>query len=226
MDRHVLRQRFQGVIGVTVTPVDDDYEVDYGRMAELTKWWVENGLVKGKAMLKVNSVMGEGPQLRDDEWPALIRTAVQAADGKVDVIAGTHCKDTKRTIEDSKKAEDLGAIGLGWIPLGKNFEDPESQAALRALVESISGCDEIDELDRDGFFTDAHSRFVAKIGAATPENHLTGAALGRVVLDLARQGWSFDVEGEQSQAHPPDHHLEAGGSEVTKESPTRKKRLA
>ena len=122
MDRHVLRQRFQGVIGVTVTPVDDDYEVDYGRMAELTKWWVENGLVKGKAMLKVNSVMGEGPQLRDDEWPALIRTAVQAADGKVDVIAGTHCKDTKRTIEDSKKAEDLGAIGLQIAP--PLFNDP------------------------------------------------------------------------------------------------------
>jgi 4-hydroxy-tetrahydrodipicolinate synthase len=116
-------------VGVTVTPVDDDYEVDYGRMAELTKWWVANGLVKGKAMLKVNSVMGEGPQMRDDEWPGMIRTVVQAADGKVDVIAGTHCKDTRRTIEDSKKAEDLGAIGLQIAP--PMFNDPNQDDILR-----------------------------------------------------------------------------------------------
>ena len=129
MDRQELRQRLQGIVGVTVTPVDDDYEVDYGRMAELTKWWVANGLVKGKAMLKVNSVMGEGPQMRDDEWPGMIRTVVQAADGKVDVIAGTHCKDTRRTIEDSKKAEDLGAIGLQIAP--PMFNDPNQDDILR-----------------------------------------------------------------------------------------------
>ena len=41
MNREELRQRFQGVVGVTATPFDDNYEVDCGRMADLTRWWVE-----------------------------------------------------------------------------------------------------------------------------------------------------------------------------------------
>jgi 4-hydroxy-tetrahydrodipicolinate synthase len=140
MNRAELRERLQGVVGVTVTPFDDDYEVDYGRMADITRWWVENGLVKGKAMLKVASVMGEGPQMRDDEWPALVRTVVQAADGKVDIIAGTHCKDTKRTIEDARRAQDLGAVGLQIAP--PIFNDPDQDDMLR-FYEAVSDAIEI-----------------------------------------------------------------------------------
>ena len=135
MNRDELRQRFQGVVGVAVTPVDDDFEIDYGRMADLTQWWVQNGMVRGKAMLKIGSVMGEGPQMRDDEWPALLRTVVRAADGKVDVIGGTHCKDTRRTIEDCKRASDLGAVGLQIAP--PMFNDPNQDDILR-FYEAVS----------------------------------------------------------------------------------------
>ena len=129
MNRNELRNVFKGVVGVTITPYDDDYEVDYGKMYDLTQWWVENGMVRGKAMLKVASVMGEFPQLRDDEWPPLIRTVVQAAKGKIDIIAGSHYKDTKRTIEDSLRAQDLGAIALQIAPPA--FNDPNQDDILR-----------------------------------------------------------------------------------------------
>ena len=129
MNRNELRNIFKGVVGVTVTPYDDDYEVDYGKMYDLTQWWIENGMVRGKAMLKVASVMGEFPQLRDDEWPPLIRTVVQAAKGKIDIIAGSHYKDTKRTIEDALRAQDLGAMALQIAPPA--FNDPNQDDILR-----------------------------------------------------------------------------------------------
>ena len=129
MNRQELRDRFRGIVGVTVTPMDDDYEVDLGRMYDLTQWWVENGLTRGRAMLKVVSVMGEFSQLTDAEWPAVVRSAVQAADGKVDIIAGTHYKDTKRTIQDALRAQDLGAIGLQIAPPAMN--DPNQDDILR-----------------------------------------------------------------------------------------------
>ena len=88
MNREELKELRRGCIVATVTPFDDDFEVDYGRMAELTRWWVERGLVKGKAVLKVASMMGEVPQMRDDEWTALLRTTVQAAKGSAAVMAG------------------------------------------------------------------------------------------------------------------------------------------
>ena len=116
MEREALKRLIVGPIATVPTPFDEDYEVDYGRMAELTKWWVESGLVKGKAVIKVAAAMGEGPMLSDHEWPALLRTTVQAADDKAAIVCGLHYKDTKRTIEDARRAQDLGAIALQVCP--------------------------------------------------------------------------------------------------------------
>jgi 4-hydroxy-tetrahydrodipicolinate synthase len=116
MDREELKKLIVGPIATVPTPFDDDFEVDYRKMGDLTQWWVEQGLVTGRAVIKVAAAMGEGPQLRDEEWPALLRTAVQAADGKASIWCGLHYKDTIRTIEDAKKAQDLGAVGLQISP--------------------------------------------------------------------------------------------------------------
>ena len=129
MNRDELKKLIRGIIVATPTPFNDNLEVDYGKMYNLTEWWIENGMVRDKAMLKVASVMGEFQQLRDDEWPPLIRSVVQAARGKVDIIAGSQYKDTKRTIEDCKKAADLGAFGIQIAPPALN--DPNQDDILR-----------------------------------------------------------------------------------------------
>ncbi|MBM3934934.1 MAG: dihydrodipicolinate synthase family protein [SAR202 cluster bacterium] len=116
MNRNELKKLILGPIATVPTPFDSEYHVDYGRMYDLTKWWVANGVVKGRAVIKVAAAMGEGFMLRDDEWPALLRTVVNAADGKAAIVHGLHYKDTLRTIEDAKRAQDLGAIGLQISP--------------------------------------------------------------------------------------------------------------
>ena len=108
MNRAELREILRGLVVVATTPMDDDYELDLGNMYEITQWWVESGVVTGRACIKIASVMGEVPQLRDSEFGPLVRTVVQAADGRVPIIAGIHDKDTIRTIEDAKTAQDLG----------------------------------------------------------------------------------------------------------------------
>ena len=135
MNRQQKRDVYQGVIGVTVTPYYDNYEVNYGKMADLTKWWISNGLVRGDAALKVCSVMGEAPQLRENEWINMLKTTVDAAEGKVDIIGGTHCKDTLRTIEDLNKAHDLGVVGMQVAP--PLFNDPNQDDILR-YYEALS----------------------------------------------------------------------------------------
>lgn len=92
--------------------MDDSFAIDYGAMAELTKWWVASGLTKDRAPLKVAAAMGEGPDLSDDEWPRLLRTVVDAAGPDAAVICALKPKNTLHTIEDAKRAQDLGAIGL------------------------------------------------------------------------------------------------------------------
>lgn len=125
MNREKTKQLIQGPIATVPTPFDVDNEVDYGRMHELTQGWVERGLVKGKAVIKVAAAMGEGPMLSDDEWPHLLRTVVQAADDKAAIVCGLHYKDTKRTIEDAKRAEDMGAHALQVCPPVFNLPSQE-----------------------------------------------------------------------------------------------------
>ena len=111
-----IKSLIVGPIATVPTPFDDEFEVDYGKMHELTQMWVDEGLVKGRAVLKVAAAMGEGPMLRDDEWPYLLRTVVQAANDKAAIVCGLHYKDTKRTIEDAKRAQDMGAHALQVCP--------------------------------------------------------------------------------------------------------------
>ena len=116
MNREEFKQLIVGPVATVPTPFDEDYEVNYGRMYELTQQWVDEGLVKGRGIIKVAAAMGEGPMLRDEEWPYLLRTVVQAADDKAAIVCGLHYKDTKRTIEDALKAQDMGAHALQVCP--------------------------------------------------------------------------------------------------------------
>lgn len=140
VNREELRKLIVGAIATVPTPFDDEFEVDYTRMAEATERWIQGGLVQGKSVIKVAAAMGEGPQLRDNEWPHLLRTAVEAARGRVPVLCGIHYKDTVRTVEDARRAQDLGAIGLQISP--PVFNDPTQDDILR-YYEAVSDAVEI-----------------------------------------------------------------------------------
>lgn len=116
MNRDELKKLVLGPSAPVVTPFDDGFEIDHGKMYELTQWWVESGLVKGKGIIKIAAAIGEGPMLRDDEWPYFLRTVVRAAGDKATIMCGLHYKDTKRTIEDAKRAQDMGALALQVCP--------------------------------------------------------------------------------------------------------------
>ena len=140
MNRDELKRLIVGPIATVPTPFDDDFEVDYGMMADLTRLWVENGLVTGKAVIKVAAAMGEGPMLSEAEWPSLLRTVVQAAKGRAAIVCGIFRKDTKRSVEDAKRAQDLGAIGLQVAP--PIFSAPTQDDLLR-YFEALSNAIEI-----------------------------------------------------------------------------------
>ena len=112
MNREQLRKRIRGTPATLPTAFDTDMNLDTARMAEMTQWWVEQGLGTDVAALKTSAAMGEGPDLNDDEWPELLRTVVNSAHTGATVICGLKPKNTLHTIEDAKRAQDLGAIGL------------------------------------------------------------------------------------------------------------------
>ncbi len=113
MNREQLKKKMRGLsVAIPTAFTEDDQSLDLGTMADLTQWWVKEGLGVGSTTLKVAAAWGEGPDLSDDEWPELLRTVVDNAGGDAVVTCALKEKSTRHTIEDAKKAQDLGAIGL------------------------------------------------------------------------------------------------------------------
>ena len=112
MNREELKQIMRGVSVAVPTPFDQDYRLDLAATTDLTQWWVSQGLGGSESMIKLCSAWGQGPDLSDDEWPHLVRTVVDAGGPGVNVMCGLKSKDTMRTIEDAKIAQDMGANSL------------------------------------------------------------------------------------------------------------------
>ncbi|MBM3236751.1 dihydrodipicolinate synthase family protein [Candidatus Poribacteria bacterium] len=139
MTRDELKKLIRGTLATIVTPFDNKMKLDLARMTDLTRWWVENGLGTDVAPLKVAAAMGEGPDLSDEEWPHLLRTVVNAAGSDAVVMCGLKTKNTLHTIEDAKKAQDLGAVGLQIdLPM---FHHPNQDDYVRYFTDISDAID-------------------------------------------------------------------------------------
>ena len=138
MNREQLKKRIRGTPVTLPTPFDDDMKVDFPRLADVTKWWVEEGLGTNDAPLKTSAAMGEGPDLSDDEWPHILRTVVNAAGPDKTVICGLKPKNTLHTIDDAKKAQDLGAVGLQIdLPFFHHAQQDDNVRHFGAISDAI-----------------------------------------------------------------------------------------
>ncbi len=138
MNRTQLRKLIVGPIATVPAAFDHKFEIDHGLMATATERWIEAGLVNGRSTLKVAASIGEGHLLREDEWPRLLQTVVEAAQGRVPVLGAIHHKDTLRTIEDAKRAADVGVPALQISP--PIFNLPSQEDILRfygAVSEAV-----------------------------------------------------------------------------------------
>ena len=138
MDRDELKRRIRGTPVTLPTPFDKDLKVDYGRLTDMTHWWVEQGLGTDDAPLKTSAAMGEGPDLSDDEWPHILRTVVNAAGPGKTVICGLKPKNTLHTIDDGRRAQDLGAVGLQIdLPFFHHAQQDDNVRHFSAISDGI-----------------------------------------------------------------------------------------
>jgi 4-hydroxy-tetrahydrodipicolinate synthase len=105
---HAADSRWSGAMTAIVTPFREDGEVDHEALAALAAWQVDQG-IRG---LVPAGTTGEGATLADQEHQAVVRTVVEAVDGRVPVIAGCGSNDTVRTVDAARRVEAAGADGL------------------------------------------------------------------------------------------------------------------
>ena len=99
---------FKGIATALITPFTASGEVDYDAYGRLIDWQIESGI---DAIVSCGT-SGEGPTLSDAEHKEVVRYAVERANGRVPVIAGTGSNDTAYAVELTKFASECGADAM------------------------------------------------------------------------------------------------------------------
>ncbi|NIM44484.1 MAG: hypothetical protein GTN80_02030 [Nitrososphaeria archaeon] len=106
-----LKEKLTGVLCVMSTPFRQDDEIDEEGLKENTGFLIDKCLNRDFVLVPTGST-GEFFALTDEERKKVIKIVIEEANGKLPVIAGTAQAATKKTLEMSKYAEDVGADGV------------------------------------------------------------------------------------------------------------------
>jgi 4-hydroxy-tetrahydrodipicolinate synthase len=106
------KDRFRGLIPATITPMDENSQIDIEAYDDYLKWIVNQGVVG----LAVNVDTGEGPTLSSDERVTLLEMARQRLNKPKLLVAGLTEASTSRSIEEARKAKEAGADAVLVFP--------------------------------------------------------------------------------------------------------------
>lgn len=101
------RGLFNGVCTALITPFKDG-KIDYVSLKKLIEFQIENGV----DALLINGTTGESATLTEQEKREIIDFSVREVNGRVPLIAGTGSNDTKKAVELSQYACEVGADGV------------------------------------------------------------------------------------------------------------------
>ena len=136
---------FQGVYTAMITPFSTDGEIDESALRRLVHAQIEAG-VSGLVPM---GTTGESPTVTHQENLRVIEIVIDAADGRVPVIAGTGSNSTAEAVDMTRRAKDMGAsASLQVSPyynkpsqegLYRHFTTIADQVDLPVVVYNIPG---------------------------------------------------------------------------------------
>jgi 4-hydroxy-tetrahydrodipicolinate synthase len=129
-----MSQTFQGSFVAMVTPFRNG-KVDEAKLRELVEFHITNGT----AGLIPCGTTGESPTLSHDEHHRVVELVIEAARGRIRVVAGTGSYSTSDAIEMTRHAERAGAAGA--LVVNPYYNKPTQEGLyrhFRAVAESVA----------------------------------------------------------------------------------------
>lgn len=127
----MLSGDLQGTHAALYTPFTADGDVDIPALRALCQRLVDAGVG-----LVPCGTTGETPTLTADEYTTVVRTAVEVAEGRVPVTAGTGSNCTQTTIATTRRAHELGAdAALVVVPYYNKPPQVSLLAHFRAVAD-------------------------------------------------------------------------------------------
>jgi 4-hydroxy-tetrahydrodipicolinate synthase len=126
---------FQGSITALITPFKNG-KVDTKAFRKLVEWQID----QGTHGLVPCGTTGESPTLTHDEHREVVELCIEAASGRVPVIAGTGSNSTAEAVELTRHAKSAGADGV--LVVTPYYNKP-TQEGLYLHYKAINDCTNI-----------------------------------------------------------------------------------
>ncbi len=127
---------FGRLLTAMVTPMTSEGAVDYDGAARLADYLVTQMRNDG---LVISGTTGESPTTSDAEKDRLLRTVIEAVDGRATIVAGVGTYDTAHSCELARQAEQAGADGLLVVTPYYNKPPQHGLVAHFTAVADASG---------------------------------------------------------------------------------------
>lgn len=121
---------FKGVATALITPLDEN-GVNYEKLGKLIDWQIEEGI----NAIVICGTTGEASTLTDEEHRAVIKFAVERANKRVPIIAGTGSNDTDYAVDLTRFACEVGVDGVLVVT---PYYNKTSQAGLIKMFTTIA----------------------------------------------------------------------------------------
>ncbi|WCL55727.1 4-hydroxy-tetrahydrodipicolinate synthase [Gimibacter soli] len=185
---------FQGSITALITPFTEDGSVDAKRYQKFVDWQIKEGT---HGLVPVGTT-GESPTLTHEEHHHVVELCIEAAGGRVPVMAGTGSNSTREAISLTQAAQKMGAdAALIVTP----YYNKPNQAGLYAHFKAIH-----DATDLPIYIYNIPGRSVIDMGVETM------AALAELPRIAGVKDATGDLEraAQQYRAMGPDFIMLSG----------------
>jgi len=122
---------FHGVFTALVTPMKANEGIDLKTLAQQVETMIASGI---HGLIPLGST-GEFYALTAEERRAVLLTTLEAAGGRVPVVAGTNAGSTRDVVAFSREAEELGCDGVMLAPPYYSLPQPDE---LRAHIKAVN----------------------------------------------------------------------------------------
>ena len=125
--------RFEGVMPAITTPFNEDLSIDHEFIAKHVNWLIDHDCT---GIVPLGS-LGEGNTLSFDEKIEIVRTCVEALDGRVPVMPGISALSTAEAVALAQASAEVGCGALMVLPpYVHNGKMHESRAHFKAIFEA------------------------------------------------------------------------------------------
>jgi 4-hydroxy-tetrahydrodipicolinate synthase len=124
--------KMRGCGTALVTPFKQDGSLDEPALREFVRWQVESGI----DFLVPCGTTGETPTLTHDEWLRAIDVTIEAASGRVPIMAGATSNNTREAVEKTKEISTRS--GVDYILTATPYYNKPTQEGVYQHFKAIA----------------------------------------------------------------------------------------